>query len=167
MFSIRVDAYPGDGGRNLLRNVTSNLHGVNSIRRFASMFRMERSLDLKQAKFFRKRRWLPDNTVSHSRTQLSAARSFRLDQNIMKIWSAFSFHQTTQRHIHKLPLLVCWGGSSKFSSDILCCVWMTLFIIPNKTYFFIMFLQFMLMRFVTLRPHRLAGTYLAGVPQRI
>jgi hypothetical protein len=54
MFSIRVDAYPGDGSRKLLRNITSNLRGVNSIRRFASMFRMERSLDLKQAKFLQK-----------------------------------------------------------------------------------------------------------------
>ena len=51
MFSISVDAHTGDGGRKLLRNVTWKLHRVNSRRLSSSIFKLERSLALKRAKF--------------------------------------------------------------------------------------------------------------------
>jgi len=51
VFSICLDAHPGDGGRKLLRNVTSKLHRVNSRRLASSIFRVGRSVALKKAKF--------------------------------------------------------------------------------------------------------------------
>jgi hypothetical protein len=59
MFVIRVEVCPEDGGRKLLRDVTSKLHGVNSGRRAAYILRMRVFRGETNRKFLRIRQCLP------------------------------------------------------------------------------------------------------------